>query len=87
MKLYDVMRGELTEVRDAFATPRRTEIAGAADGIEDEDLIEREDMVVTVTWAATSSGPRSRRFAHRTGAARAARAWRPRTRMPSRICS
>ncbi len=48
-RLYDVMRSELTEVRDQFATPRRTEIAGAADGIEDEDLIEREDMVVTVT--------------------------------------
>ena len=49
VKLYDVMRGELTDVRDAFATPRRTEIAGSADGIDDEDLIEREDMVVTVT--------------------------------------
>lgn len=48
-KLYEVMRGELVEVRDAFATPRKTEIAAAADGIEDEDLIEREDMVVTVT--------------------------------------
>lgn len=48
-KLYGVMRGELVAVRDAYATPRRTEIAAAADGIEDEDLIEREDMVVTVT--------------------------------------
>ncbi|MFW2830144.1 DNA gyrase subunit A [Sphingomonas sp. ID0503] len=48
-KLYEVMRGELAEVRDLFATPRRTEIAAAADGIDDEDLIEREDMVVTVT--------------------------------------
>ncbi|GAA4775541.1 DNA gyrase subunit A [Stakelama sediminis] len=48
-KLYDVMRGELIEVRDEFATPRKTEIGAAADGIEDEDLIEREDMVVTVT--------------------------------------
>ena len=48
-KLYEVMRGELTAVRDEFATPRRTEIAAAADGIDDEDLIEREDMVVTVT--------------------------------------
>ncbi|MFT3977563.1 MAG: DNA gyrase subunit A [Sphingomonas bacterium] len=48
-KLYAVMREELAEVRDLFATPRRTEIAAAADGIEDEDLIEREDMVVTVT--------------------------------------
>ncbi len=48
-KLYRVMRDELTAVRAQFATPRRTEIAAAADGIEDEDLIEREDMVVTVT--------------------------------------
>jgi len=48
-KLYEIMREELVEVRDAFATPRRTEIGAAADGIEDEDLIEREDMVVTVT--------------------------------------
>jgi DNA gyrase subunit A len=48
-KLYEVIVEELTAVRDAYATPRRTEIAPAADGIEDEDLIEREDMVVTVT--------------------------------------
>jgi DNA gyrase subunit A len=50
-KLYAVLREELVEVRAQFATPRRTEIAAAADGIEDEDLIEREDMVVTVTLA------------------------------------
>lgn len=49
VKLYEVMRGELRAIRDQFATPRRTEIAAAADGIDDEDLIEREDMVVTVT--------------------------------------
>jgi DNA gyrase subunit A len=49
VKLYAVMRDEFREVRDLFATPRRTEIAAAADGIDDEDLIEREDMVVTVT--------------------------------------
>jgi DNA gyrase subunit A len=48
-KLYAVMRGELVAIRDEFATPRKTEIAAAADGIDDEDLIEREDMVVTVT--------------------------------------
>jgi DNA gyrase subunit A len=49
VKLYAVMREELDAVAEAFATPRKTEIAAAADGIEDEDLIEREDMVVTVT--------------------------------------
>ncbi|NYT39809.1 DNA gyrase subunit A [Sphingomonas sp. R-74633] len=48
-RLYEVMVEELTQVRDLYATPRRTEIAAAADGIDDEDLIEREDMVVTVT--------------------------------------
>ncbi len=49
VKLYGVMRDELLAVRAAFATPRLSEITAAADGIEDEDLIEREDMVVTVT--------------------------------------
>ena len=48
-RLYEVMREELIDVRSIFATPRRTEIADFAAGIDDEDLIEREDMVVTVT--------------------------------------
>jgi DNA gyrase subunit A len=48
-KLYDVIREELREVRDAFATPRVSEITAATDGIEDEDLIAHDDMVVTVT--------------------------------------
>ena len=48
-KLYVVMREELVAVRDEFAKPRRTQLAPAADGIDDEDLIEREEMVVTVT--------------------------------------
>ncbi len=48
-KLYAVMREELTQVRDEFGKPRRTLLAPAADGIDDEDLIEREEMVVTVT--------------------------------------
>ncbi|TFI60308.1 DNA gyrase subunit A [Sphingomonas parva] len=49
VKLYAVMQAEFDEVAAAYATPRLTEIAPAADGIDDEDLIEREDMVVTVT--------------------------------------
>jgi DNA gyrase subunit A len=48
-KLYAIMREELEAIEREFATPRRSEITAAADGIEDEDLIEREDMVVTVT--------------------------------------
>ncbi|WP_260508520.1 DNA gyrase subunit A [Sphingomicrobium aestuariivivum] len=48
-RLYEVMREEFDEVEEQYATPRKTELAPAADGIEDEDLIEVEDMVVTVT--------------------------------------
>jgi len=49
VKLYALMREEFDEIANAYATPRVSEIAPAWDGIEDEDLIEREDMVVTVT--------------------------------------
>jgi len=48
-KLYAVMREEFEAIEAEFATPRKSTIAPAADGIDDEDLIEREDMVVTVT--------------------------------------
>ncbi len=48
-KLYAVMREELGEIRASYATPRVSEIAPAWDGLEDEDLIEHEEMVVTVT--------------------------------------
>jgi DNA gyrase subunit A len=50
-RLYQVIREEFDEVDAEFATPRVTELAAAFDGIEDEDLIEREDMVVTVTMS------------------------------------
>ena len=49
VKLYGVMRQELEEVRANFATPRLSQIAPAWDGLDDEDLIERDEMVVTVT--------------------------------------
>ncbi|UZW56449.1 DNA gyrase subunit A [Sphingobium sp. JS3065] len=49
VKLYAVMREEFEAIERDFATPRLSEITAAADGIEDEDLIEREEMVVTVT--------------------------------------
>ncbi|HEY5458421.1 MAG TPA: DNA gyrase subunit A [Sphingomicrobium sp.] len=48
-RLYEVMREEFDEVEAEFATPRVAEITAAFDGLEDEDLIEVEDMVVTVT--------------------------------------
>ena len=48
-RIMDIIRTELAEVRDLFAVPRRTEIVDWSGDMEDEDLIEREDMVVTVT--------------------------------------
>ncbi|WP_333683664.1 DNA gyrase subunit A [Pontibaca methylaminivorans] len=48
-RIMGIIADELREVRDLFAVPRRTEIADWSGDMEDEDLIEREDMVVTVT--------------------------------------
>jgi len=48
-RIMGIIADELREVRNLFAVPRRTEIAEWAADLEDEDLIEREDMVVTVT--------------------------------------
>ena len=48
-RIMQIIRDELTEVRDQFAVPRRTEIVDWSGDMEDEDLIEKEDMVVTVT--------------------------------------
>ena len=44
-----IVRAELVEVREAFAVPRRTEIVDGDADVEDEDLIAREEMVITVT--------------------------------------
>ena len=44
-----VVREELVEVRAAYAVPRRSEIVDGDADVEDEDLIAREDMVITVT--------------------------------------
>lgn len=49
LKLYAVMREELREVTNQFQMKRRSEITASGDDIDDEDLIDREDMVVTVT--------------------------------------
>ncbi|MCR9125930.1 MAG: DNA gyrase subunit A [Rhodobacteraceae bacterium] len=48
-RIMGIIADELREVREAFAVPRRTEIVDWSGDMEDEDLIEREDMVVTVT--------------------------------------
>ncbi len=48
-RIVDIIKGELTAIRDEFATPRKTEILDIEGEVEDEDLIQREDVVVTVS--------------------------------------
>ena len=48
-RLFSIIKDEMIAVKTAHATPRRTHILDDAAGVEDEDLIQREDMVVTVS--------------------------------------
>ena len=48
-RIMAIISDELREVKQLFAVPRRTEIIDWGGDLEDEDLIEREDMVVTIT--------------------------------------
>ncbi len=48
-RIMAIISAELAEVKALFATPRRTEIVDYDGDLDDEDLIEREDMVVTIT--------------------------------------
>ncbi|WP_062220288.1 DNA gyrase subunit A [Aureimonas sp. D3] len=49
VRVREIIKEELAAVRAEFATPRRTELLEGAGDLEDEDLIPREDMVVTVS--------------------------------------
>jgi len=48
-RIIDIVKGELTAIKGEFATPRKTEIVDIEGEVEDEDLIQREDVVVTVS--------------------------------------
>ncbi|GLQ09788.1 DNA gyrase subunit A [Devosia yakushimensis] len=48
-RVIEIIRTELTEIKEQFATPRRTEISDVVGDFDDEDLIAREDMVVTIS--------------------------------------
>ena len=50
-RVLGIIKDELAAIRTEFATPRRTEIVENEGEVEDEDLIQREDMVVTVSHA------------------------------------
>ncbi len=48
-RVIEIIRTELTEIKEQFGQPRRTEISDVVGDFDDEDLIAREDMVVTVS--------------------------------------
>jgi len=48
-RIVGIVKDELTAIKNEFGTPRRTEILEMVGEVEDEDLIQREDMVVTVS--------------------------------------
>jgi DNA gyrase subunit A len=50
-RVQTIIKEELLAVKKEFSTPRRTAIVEHEDEVEDEDLIQREDMVVTVSHA------------------------------------
>ncbi|MEP4705110.1 MAG: DNA gyrase subunit A [Hyphomicrobiales bacterium] len=49
IRIMSIIKDELTQISEEFSTPRRTEILEGGAELEDEDLIQREDMVITVT--------------------------------------
>jgi DNA gyrase subunit A len=48
-RIQEIVRNEMLEIKQEFATPRRTEIIEGGPDFDEEDLIQREDMVVTVS--------------------------------------
>ena len=48
-RIFDIIKKELLEVIDKYGDERRTEILGVEENIDVEDLIKKEDVVVTVT--------------------------------------
>ncbi|MBX3257893.1 MAG: DNA gyrase subunit A [Chitinophagaceae bacterium] len=48
-KRYDIIKAELTEIKDRFGDERRSEIQYLADEMRIEDLIEEEDVVITIS--------------------------------------
>jgi DNA gyrase subunit A len=51
LRVMNIIKDELISIKNDFATPRKTEIIENDGEVDDEDLIAREDMVITVSHA------------------------------------
>jgi DNA gyrase subunit A len=50
-RIRAIIKSELIAIKNEFGTPRKTEIAEESEEVDEEDLIQREEMVVTVSHA------------------------------------
>ncbi|MBE7100105.1 MAG: DNA gyrase subunit A [Clostridiales bacterium] len=48
-RVLEIIRGDLTEIKSKYPSPRKSEISVDYGNIDDEDLIDREDVVITIT--------------------------------------
>ncbi|MBR1975015.1 MAG: DNA gyrase subunit A [Clostridia bacterium] len=48
-RVMDIIKADLTEIKAKYPSPRKTEISVDYGNIDDEDLIDREDIVITIT--------------------------------------
>ena len=48
-RVLDIIRGDLVTIKEKYPSPRKTEISMEFGSIDDEDLIDREDIVITIT--------------------------------------
>ncbi len=48
-RVLDIIRNDLTEIKNKYPSPRKSEISVDYGNIDDEDLIDREDVVITIT--------------------------------------
>ena len=48
-RVFGIIREELIKIKEEFANPRRTAIEEAGEDLDDEDYIQKEDMVVTIS--------------------------------------
>ena len=87
VRLMGIIRDELVKAKTDFAMPRRTVILDSDADMEDEDLIQREDMVVLVSHGGYIKRAPFRPTARKGAAAKGAGRWRRATRISSPGCS
>ena len=75
-KVLEIIREELTEIKERYSNERRTEIvAGGIGFFEDEDLIPEENIVITLTHHGYIKRLPARRIVHNAGAAEVFKEW------------